>query len=245
MIVQEPIRCSKRQTNRRSWEHLNDDDSTYLPSVRTENYSVDTDTNSTIVVMRQLLDPEVLREAIEELDKKISSISLPTSKHTLRKLYKTAIKSKTIEYSNSLHRTIFSLLKALHLPKDSSIDLQKLLISTLTKRTDTNQYATRNATKTNSTGSRGKEITSITNIRQQFIKLTQKCEFIEDNSKENNTTTNSVPIVENTTNEENDIILDAESSRTNNIEGESLSIITGAENNDKLTDEVLTLPRKY
>lgn len=195
--------------------------------------------------MRLLLDPEVLREAIEELDKKISSISLPTSKHTLRKLYKTAIKSKTIEYSNSSHRTIFSLLKALHLPKDSSIDLQKLLISTLTKRTDTNQYATRNATKTNSTGSRGKEITSITNIRQQFIKLTQKCEFIEDNRKENNTTTNSVPIVVNTTNEENDIILDAETSRTNNIEGESLSIITGAENNDKLTDEVLTLPRKY
>ena len=79
MIVKEPIRSSKRQTSRRSWEHLNDDDSTYLPSVRTENYSVDTDTNSMIVVMRLLLDPEVLKEAIEELDKKLSSISLPTS----------------------------------------------------------------------------------------------------------------------------------------------------------------------
>ena len=48
----------------------------YLPSVHTENRSVDDDMNLTIIVMRILLDPEVVKHAIAKLGKSISAVSL-------------------------------------------------------------------------------------------------------------------------------------------------------------------------
>ena len=83
------------------------------------------------------------------------------------------------------------------LPIESANDLQQLLISSMTKRKDTKQYQTQNL----SNSSKGKQITTISNIRQQIIKLTQKCEFMMEPKKTNTTSTvDLVPV----NNEDND-----------------------------------------
>ena len=185
-LVKEPVRSSKRGKARQSWAHLNDDDSTYLMSVGTSNNDKNEAVRrtKTIVVLRTLMDIENLKMAIEELSKTISSISLPANKQTLKKLLESAMDTNLIEYSDSSEKTIRNLLDILHLPYESSNDLQQLLISTLTKRKKVNQYETRNASR----NSKGKQITSLSNLRQQIIKLTQKCEHMEDVQKRNSST---------------------------------------------------------
>ena len=101
MILDKPSRFSKCTNSRRSWVHLNDDDSMYLPSVHTENCSEKNNTNLTIIVMRMLLDSEVVKEAIEELGKSISSISLPTSKLTFKELYTKQYETRNVSKTNS------------------------------------------------------------------------------------------------------------------------------------------------
>ena len=82
-LINEPVRFSKRGKAKRSWAHLNDDDSTYLMSVGTTNNDMneaedERQRSKTIVVLRTLMDTDNLKMAIEELSKTISSISLPT-----------------------------------------------------------------------------------------------------------------------------------------------------------------------
>ena len=68
-LINEPCRRSKRNNTTKSWAHLNDDDSTFLPSVSTATNAVDKVDNvveignnrkscGLVVVMRMLLDPE-------------------------------------------------------------------------------------------------------------------------------------------------------------------------------------------
>ena len=188
-LIKEPTRSSKRSKVQQSWIHLNDDDSTYLPSIGTNNVVNDDGDESPqqvdIVVMRTLLDPDNLKTPIAELAKTMSSVSLPACKSTLKKLFNSAMRSNLLEYSDSSATTIRDLLEILHLPMESANDLQQLLISTMTKRKDTRQYATRNSTNS----SKGKQITSISNIRQQIMKLTQKCDFMMEQKKTNTTST--------------------------------------------------------
>ena len=195
-LIKEPVRSSKRGKAKRSWAHLNDDDSTYLMSVGGTSYNdkngaEDERRNETIVVLRTLMDTDNLKMAIEELSKTISSISLPANKQTLKKLLKSAMDTNSIEYSVSSETTIRNLLDILHLPYESSNDLQQLLLSTLTKRKKVNQYETRNASR----NSKGKQIASLSNLRQQIIKLTQKCEHMEDVQKCNSTPVVLEPII--------------------------------------------------
>ena len=248
-LIKEPVRSSKRDKAKRSWAHLNDDDSTYLASLGTNNNDKNKSedkrrrTSKTIVVLRTLMDTDNLKTAIEELSKTISSISLPANKQTLKKLLKSAMDTNSIEYSDSSETTIRNLLDILHLPYESSNDLQQLLSSTLTKRKNVNQYETRNASRNTS---KGKQITSLSNLRQQIIKLTQKCEHTEEQKR------NSTPVVlEPTTTEicdydsttltdtQNDTVLASVELAGINIEADSVN------NHEKLTDQVLTLPRQY
>ena len=175
-LIKEPTRSSKRSKAKQSWVHLNDDDSTYLPLVGTNVNNDDNDKIAQVdmVVMRTLLDPDNLKAAIVELTKTMSSVSLPTSKSTLKKLFNTVMSSNSLEYSDSSITTIRNLLEILHLPIESANNLQQLLISLTSKRMDTKQYQTRNS----SNSSKGKQITTISNIRQQIIKLTEKCDFM-------------------------------------------------------------------
>ncbi len=154
---------------------MNDDDSTYLPSVGTNNHTNEEDDghcNSVIVVMRTLMDIDNLKMAIEELGKTKSSISLSANKQTFNKLFQSALKTNSIQYLDSSDTTIQNLLKTLHLLYKSSNDLQQLLISTLTETKNINQYETQYA----SSYSNGKEITTIRLLRQQIIKLNKKCD---------------------------------------------------------------------
>ena len=154
---------------------MNDDDSTYLPSVGTNNHTNEEDDghcNSVIVVMRTLMDVDNLKMAIEELGKTKSSISLSANKQTFNKLFQSALKTNSIQYLDSSDTTIQNLLKTLHLLYKSSNDLQQLLISTLTETKNINQYETQYA----SSYSNGKEITTIRLLRQQIIKLNKKCD---------------------------------------------------------------------
>ena len=143
-LIEEPTRSSKRSKAKQSWAHLNDDDSTYLPSVGTNINNDDNDKTAQvdIVVMRILLDPDNLKAAIAELAKTMSSVSLPTSKSTLKKQFNTVISSNSLEYSDSSIMTIRNLLEILHLPIESANGLQQLLISLTSKRKDTKQYQT-------------------------------------------------------------------------------------------------------
>ena len=76
-LIKEPVHSSKRRKAKQSWAHLNDEDSsTYLPSVSTNNHVNDddietreVDPHNMIVVMRTLLDPDILKDAIAELAK--------------------------------------------------------------------------------------------------------------------------------------------------------------------------------
>ena len=140
-LIKEPVRSSRRGKPKRSWAHLMDDDSTYnLPSVGTNietNEDEDdehVDSSNLIVVMRLLLDTETLKTAIDELGKTISSVSLPANKQTLKKLFVSALEINSIEYSDSSGKTLLSLHKILHLPYESSNDVQQLLMSSLTKK---------------------------------------------------------------------------------------------------------------
>ena len=142
--------------------HLNNENSTCLPSVSTNNHVNDNDNKTREidprnmrVVIRTLLDPENLKDAIAELSKIMSSVSLPASKSTLTKLFNLAMNLNLLTYLESSETTIRNLLEILHLPSESSNDLQQLLISTITKRKDTKQYQTRNS----SNSSKGKQIT--------------------------------------------------------------------------------------
>ena len=135
--ISKPVRFSRRGKPKRSWAHLMDDDSTYLLSVGINNNTNDDDDerrDKIIVVMRSLLDTENLKMAIDELGKTISSISLPANKQTLKKLFISALETDSIQYSDSSETTLQNLHKILHLPYDSSNDLQQLLISSLTKK---------------------------------------------------------------------------------------------------------------
>ena len=102
--------------------------------------------------MRILLDPEVMKLTIIELDKSMSAISLPTSKLTLKKLYESVLSLKSIDYSDSSATIICTLLQKLYLQINVSNDLQNLLISILTKCRNTKQYETLNISKTNTRG---------------------------------------------------------------------------------------------
>ena len=109
-LIKEPIRSSKRSKVKQPWAHLIDDDSTYLPSVGTNNNVNNDDNDETphvdIVVLRTLLDPDNLKASIAELAKTMPSLSLPTSRITLKKLSNSAISSNSLKYSDSLITTI-------------------------------------------------------------------------------------------------------------------------------------------
>ena len=253
-LIKEPTRSSKRSKVQQSWVHLNDDDSTYLPLIGTNNV-INNDGDESpqqvdIVVMRTLLDPNNLKTAIAELAKTMSSVSLPASKSTLKKLFNLAMSSNLLEYSDSSATTIRDLLEILHLPIESANNLQQLLISTMTKRKDTRQYATRNSTNS----SKGKQITSISNIRQQIMKLTQKCDFMMEQKKTNTTSTvDSVTVNNENPDNGSDVGADVEVAQeykrpdmtkflgVGDLEIDDDSYRT----NEKLTDQVLTLPRQF
>ena len=184
--------------------------------------------------MRMLMYRENVKIAVEELGKTLSSISLPSNKQTFTKLFQSALKTNLIEYLDLSETTIRNLLKTLHLSYESSNDLQQLLISALTKRKKINQYETRYA----STNSKGKEITTISNLRQQIIKLNQKCDIINSTTVDSETLTTEIC--------DNDTINDIQKDTdTNSMELTGISIEVDSNNQDKLTDQVLTLPRKY
>ena len=75
-----------------------------------ELFIVDDDMNLTIIVMRIFLDPEVAKQAIDDLGKSMSAISLPTSKLTLEKLNESFLRSKSSDYLNLSITIIHTLL---------------------------------------------------------------------------------------------------------------------------------------
>ena len=104
---------------------------------------------------------------------------LPASKSTLKKLFNSAMSSNLTRYLDLSETTIRNLLKILHLPNESSNDFQQLLIPTMIKRKNIKQYQTRNL----SNSSKQKQITTISNTRQQIIKVTQKIYFMAKQKK--------------------------------------------------------------
>ena len=253
-LIKEPTRSSKRSKVQQSWVHLNDDDSTYLPLIGTNNV-INNDGDESpqqvdIVVMRTLLDPDNLKTAIAELVKTMSSVSLPACKSTLKKLFNLAMSSNLLEYSDSLATTIRDLLEILHLPIESANNLQQLLISTMTKRKDTRQYATRNSTNS----SKGKQITLISNIRQQIMKLTQEYDFMME-QKKTNTTSMVDSVTVNNENPDNGSDVGADVEVAQEYKRPDMTEFLGVgdleidddsyRTNEKLTDQVLTLPRQF
>jgi len=249
-LINEPCRRSKRNNTTKSWAHLNDDDSTFLPSVSTATNAVDKVDNvveigndrkscGLVVVMRMLLDPDVLRKTITEFGNTLSSLSIPTYKLRVKKLFVEALKSDSIKKAESSEEIIRELLKLLHLPYETSIDLQNLLIFSMNEKKSRHaQYKTRNSLNN---ASRGKQITSISKLREKFIELTKKCKLVDEPKF-----TKTSNINEDTSTTINSDTPTIYLNKMNEIE-EVFPINTNDKdsNNDQLTEQVLTLPRQF
>ena len=130
----------------------------------------------------------------------------------------------------------------MQLPHEASIDLQNLLLFSINRKKKTTvQYQTRNATNNSS---KGKQISSISKLRQQFIELTKKCKLVETC-----TTTNdpqNISVAETTDNSTQlDTITDCVDTITEVVEAFPIDPNNESTNDDELTEQVLTLPRKF
>ena len=248
MIINEPCRRSKRNKTIKSWAHLNDDDSTFLPSVSTatntvvDNVEISNNRKScrVVVVMRMLLDPYVLRKAITDFGNTLSSLSIPTYKLKMKKLFLEAFESDLIKNAESSEDIIRELLYLLYLPYETSIDLQNLLIFSMNEKKSRNiQYKTRNSSNN---ASKGKQITSISKLREKFIELTKKCKIVDEpkvtKTSNINEDTTSITINSDTPTIYLHKMAEMEEVLPMNTNGDE-------SNNDQLTEQVLTLPRQF
>ena len=130
-----------------------------------------------IVVMRTLLDPGILTKAITEFSHTLASLSVPNIRLRTKKLFEDALRSNLFEKADLSEDIIRNLLDLVNLPHEASIDLQNILLFSMNRKKNTTiQYQTQNASNNSS---KGKQISSISKLRQQFIELTKKCTLVE------------------------------------------------------------------
>ena len=133
-IINEPCRCSKRSKAAQSWKHLNDDDSSLLPSASTNTSKVDDkNKNKLIVVMRTLWDPDIFTKAITEFSNTLASLSVPNIQLRAKKLFEDTLRSDLFEKADLSEDIIHNLLDLVNLPHEASIDLQNLLLFSMNR----------------------------------------------------------------------------------------------------------------
>ena len=193
-------------------------------------------------MLRSFLDPDILTKAIKEFTSTLASLSVPNIRLRAKKLFEDALKSDSFKNADSSEEIIRSLLDLVQLPHEASVDLQNLLLFSMNRKKKTTvQYQTRNAANNSS---KGKQISSISKLRQQFIELTKKCKLVETC-----TTTNdpqNIPVAETTDNSTQlDTITDCVDTITEVVEAFPIDPNNESTNDDELTEQVLTLPRKF
>ena len=193
-------------------------------------------------MLQSFLDPDILTKAIKEFTSTLASLSVPNIRLRAKKLFEDALKSDSFKNADSSEEIIRSLLDLVQLPHEASVDLQNLLLFSMNRKKKTTvQYQTRNAANNSS---KGKQISSISKLRQQFIELTKKCKLVETC-----TTTNdpqNIPVAETTDNSTQlDTITDCVDTITEVVEAFPIDPNNESTNDDELTEQVLTLPRKF
>ena len=193
--------------------------------------------------MQMLLDPDILTKVITEFSNTLASLSVPNIWFRAKKLFEDALRSNLFKKADSSEDIIHNLLDLVNLPHEASIDLQNLLLFSMNRKQNTSiQYQTQNASNNSS---KGKQISSISKLRQQFIELTKKCTLVETCSTTNDP--KNIPVAEINDNLTNlDTITDCVDIMTEIVE--AIPVDTNNDstiNDDELTEQVLTLPRQY
>ena len=89
----------------------------------------------------------------------------------MKKLFEEALKSNSMNQAESSEEIICELLNLLHLPCDAAIDLQKLLIFSISEKKNRGVHYD---------SSKEKQNISISTIRQQLIELTKKYKIVDE-----------------------------------------------------------------
>ena len=246
LITESSTRSSKRSKASRDWSYINDDDSTFLPSIYKINVTKNKKSDSTvkaIAIQPKLVESKNLTTAMTELRNILPSLSIPKSKGSLKKLLSDGFETGAFVYSESSSKTLTKILERLHLPNDASDLFQSLLLLLLEKcKKKVERYNTRSSSNRN----RGKELTTgtiVSKITEKVIELsTIGLSYEKKMKKKNNVDKNC----------DEDTITEPRSvdERNNidllNAEVDTLPLLANhADTNDHLTDQVLTLPREY
>ena len=243
LIAEPATRSSKRSKVARDWSYINDDDSTFLPSIYKINVTKNKESDRAdkcMIIQPKFVESKNLTTAMTELRNIIPSLSIPKSKASWIKLISDGFETNIFKYSESSSEMLTKIMERLHLPTDASELLQSLLLLVLDKCNKVETYNTRSSSKR----SRGKQLTTVVSkIRKKVIELSTISQTYKKKMEKSKTVDK---------NYDSDTITDPrsidEEKNTNLLttEVENIPLLDNGENtNDQLTDQVLTLPREY
>ena len=248
MAVQQMRTRGMNGSKKRSWVHLNEDDSEFMPTTQTigsESYNVpmacvevgtngatiDNHFESTDILLGNIV---IQNETILQFHKVMKS--LPKTKATLlmNQYVEKSMNERSISTSSASSIKLSMLLDDYNLPSSTMKELGSILfaISKLEKI----GLVTR-------TQQRGKNLTSLTTIRKQMASLAKHCMVLQpDSPAATNKSSESTIIANNSDDNSSEVVKIGTRNSSNVVDQTEIPIDT---NMDNLTDQVLTLPREF
>ena len=247
MAVQKMRTRGMNGAKKRSWENMDEDDSEFMPTSRTiESESINvpmtcveiTTTGNDVTIEKHskasdmLLGDIVLQnKTILEFHKVLKSVQKTKATLLLNQYFEKTINERSISTSSESSVKLSMLLDDCNLPASTLQELGGILFDI--SKQQRHGVVTR-------TQQRGKNLTSLTTLRKRIASLARHCMILQPDSP---APTNDSTVIANDSDDNASATTKTDTQISSKVNDTSQNPIDT--NLDKLTDQVLTLPREF